>query len=187
MWRYFLRQHFGPVGALMFGALSLVIYHAGTCRAQTASSEVPAKASAEEEISRTAQADRAVVIREHAGWNMDCEAIAHPALRLNEPPRHGSVCARIQDIKIRSMFTGTQAQCIGQVVRGVQLIYRPDAGFTGDDRLRYAAQYPSVLRPVTVDVTVTPFASAAPSRYGETVPPARQVPGEVPACEDLVF
>jgi len=181
MWRFLSLRHFEPVGALG-GAIAFAICWSGpACRAQTA----------EEEIARTAHADRSVVIREHAGWNMECEAIAHPALYLNEPPRHGNVCARIQDIKIRSMFVGTQSQCIGRVVRGIQLIYRPDAGFVGDDRLRYAAQYPSVLRPVTVSVTVTPLPpatpSAAPLRFGVPPVPARQAPGQVPPCEDLVF
>jgi hypothetical protein len=179
MWRFYLlrfERGCAPVGAIML--------------ALCAGLACPARA-ADEEIARTAQADHSVVIREHAGWNMECEAIAHPALYLNEPPRHGSICARLQDIKIRSIFAGTEAQCIGRVVSGVQLIYRPDAGFVGDDRLRYAAQYPSVLRPVAVLVKVASFPPAtphaSPSGLSVPVPPARQAPGQVPPCEDLVF
>src|SRR5208282_519908 len=97
----------------------------------------------EEQLSRTGQADHPIVIREHAGWNKDCEAIAHPALYLFEPPRHGNVCARIANIKISSMYIGTESQCIGHLIRGVRLIYRPDTDYAGDDGLRYAAQYPS--------------------------------------------
>lgn len=195
MWRTLLRQHFAPVGVLegtiVFATVAVALCWSGIaalpCRAQTTRAQIT-----EEQITRTAQADRTVVIREHAGWNGDCEAIAHPALYLNEPPHHGRVCARIQGIKIRSMFAGTEAQCIGRVVRGVQLIYRPDAGFIGDDRLRYGAQYPSVLRAVAVAVTVTPFTptvpGASPSRFGTPdAPPPRQAPGEVPPCADLVF
>ncbi len=122
---------------------------------------------------------------------MDCGPIAHPALRLDEPPRHGRVCARIQDIKIHSMYVGTEAQCIGHLVSGVQLIYRPDAGYAGDDVLRYAAQYPSVLRTVSVLVTVTAYPpgapSAAPSSIATPLPPTRQPSGEIPPCEDLMF
>ena len=120
---------------------------------------------------------------------MDCAAIEHPALRLDEPPRHGHVCARIQDIKIHAMYVGTEAQCIGHLVSGVQLIYRPDAGYAGDDALRYAAQYPSVLRTVSVVVTVTPpgAPSAAPSGIATPLSQTRQSSGEIPACDDLVF
>jgi hypothetical protein len=179
MWR-FLRRHFMSVGALG-GAIAFAFYVLPLpCEAQTP----------EEQIARIGQADHSVVIREHAGWDMECAAIAHPPLYLKEPPRHGSVCARIQDIRIRSMFVGTQSQCIGRVVRGVQLVYRPDAGYVGEDRLRYAAKYPAVLRPVSVLVTVTPdpFATSGAEPSSLSAPtPARQAPGQIPACEDLVF
>jgi hypothetical protein len=46
----------------------------------------------------------------------NCEAAAHPAVHLDEPPRHGDVCAEIENIKIRSMYYGTQSQCIGRDV-----------------------------------------------------------------------
>jgi hypothetical protein len=143
----------------------------------------------EEQISRTGTADHSIVVREHAGWDMDCAAIAHPALYLDEAPRHGRLCARIQDIKIHSMYVGTEAQCIGHLVSGVQLIYRPDAGYAGDDALRYGAQYPTVLRTVSVRVTVTApgTPSAAPSSIATPLPPTRQPSGEIPACDDLIF
>jgi hypothetical protein len=179
MWRFYLLRF--ERSCALVGVIALSLCAGMACPAQ----------AADEEIARTAQADHSIVIREHAGWNMECEAIAHPALYLNEPPRHGSICARLQDIKIRSIFAGTEAQCVGRVVRGVQLIYRPDAGFVGDDRLSYAAQYPSVLRPVVVSVTVAPFPPAtpraSPSGFSVPVTPARQAPGQVPPCEDLVF
>jgi len=145
----------------------------------------------EEELSKTGQAGHQILIREHAGWNKDCDAIAHPALYLNESPRHGSVCARIENIKIHAMYIGTESQCIGRVVRGIQLIYRPEAGYAGNDGLRYAAQYPSVLRSVSVIVTVTAYPplapSAAPSNITAPFPQTRQSAGPVPACEELVF
>jgi hypothetical protein len=166
----------------LVGALGLAICCSGAvCRAQTV----------EEEIAQTVAAGHSVVIREHAGWDMMCDPIAHPVLYLNASPLHGRVCARISDVTIRSMYVGTQAQCIGRVVRGVQLVYRPDAGFAGDDRLRYAAQYPSILRPVAVSVTVLPVPPASPgaalSHVGVPVPPTQQAPGPVPLCEDLAF
>jgi len=188
MWRSLDRRHLISVGARR-GAMACAILPAAiascllgpACQAGTV----------EEQISRVGQADHSIVVREHAGWDMDCAAIDHPALHLDEPPRHGHVCARIQDIKIHSMYVGTQAQCIGHLVSGVQLIYRPDAGYAGDDALRYAAQYPSVLRTVSVLVTVTAYPpgapSAAPSSIATPLPPTRQPSGEIPACDDLMF
>jgi hypothetical protein len=148
-------------------------------------------AAQEEQLSKTGQANRPILIREHAGWNMDCEAIAHPALYLFAPPRHGRVCARIENIKIHTMYVGTESQCIGRMVRGVQLIYNPDPGYSGGDGLQYAAQYPSILRAVSVNVTVTAYPpvapSAAPSNIIAPLPQPRQSLGPVPACDELVF
>ena len=144
-----------------------------------------------EELLITGQADHPIFIREHAGWNRDCDAIANPTLYLSEPPHHGSVCARIENIRIRSMYVGTESQCIGRMVRGVRLIYRPDAGYAGDDGLRYAAQYPLVLRTVLVTVKVTADPSGAPSAMPSNMlapmPETRQSLGPVPACPDLMF
>lgn len=132
-----------------------------------------------------AQADRATVLREHAGWDRNCEAIVHPSLYLNAPPRHGSVCARIENITIKSMVVGTEAQCIGREVRGVRLIYRPDAGFSGGDDLSYAVQYPSVRRAIALRVTVA--AERASQPVAALPSPPRQAAGPVPPCTELMF
>ncbi len=189
MWHLLHRQHFKPVcvfyGAIPFAILAAVII--ATCL-----SGLACEAEAQEELlSKTGQVNHPILIREHAGWNKDCDAIAHPALYLFEPPRHGSVCARIEIIKIHSMYDGTESQCIGRLVRGAQLIYRPDAGYAGNDGLRYAAQYPSVLRTVSVIVTVTTYPpgarSAVPSTNTAPMPQTRQSSGPVPACDELIF
>jgi hypothetical protein len=132
-----------------------------------------------------------VVIREHAGWDRNCAPIAHPALYLDQPPRHGSVCARIAVIRIRSMTAGTQAQCIGHKVRGVQLVYRPAAGYAGGDAMRYAAQYPSLRKTVAVSIAVEPReatgSDAVASSMIARAPMLRQPPGLVPDCAPLSF
>ncbi len=152
---------------------------------------LPTRRKHEEQLSKIGKADHLILIHEHAGWDQDCDAIAHPALYLDEPPQHGQVCARIENIKIHSMYVGTESQCIGHTVRGVQLIYRPDEGYAGNDRLRYAAQYPSVRRTIAVFVTVATHPSgplgAAPSPITASTPQPRQSSGPVPACADLVF
>ena len=142
MWRSFDRQHCGPICAVR-GAVPFVVLAAVTiiCLLGFLSDAQ----SEEEQLSKTGEIDHQIIIREHAGWNMECAAIAHPALYLNKSPDHGRVCARIENIKVHSIYVGTESQCIGRVVRGVQLIYRPDPGYAGNDALRYAAQYPSIL------------------------------------------
>jgi hypothetical protein len=132
-----------------------------------------------------------VVIREHAGWDRNCDLIAHPALYLDEPPRHGSVCARIAVIRIRSMAAGTESQCIGREVRGVQVVYRPAAGYAGGDTMRYAAQYPALRRTVAVSIAVAPgetaSTGAAASRMLTASPADHQAAGPVPECAPLSF
>jgi len=182
------RRHRKPVGAA-HGALPVLLLAVliGVCLSGFAGG-----ARAQEELlSKAGEVDHQIVVREHAGWNQDCDAIDHPALYLHEPPQHGHVCARIENIKIHSMYVGTESQCIGHVVRGVQLIYRPDAGYVGGDALRYLAQYPSVRRAVSVSVTVTAYPPGArPAAQRSIAPPLpqpRQASGPVPACEELLF
>ncbi len=148
-----------------------------------------ADAPHEEQFAAAGSANHAIVIREHAGWNANCDAIAHPALYLDEPPRHGSVCARVEDIKISSIYVGTESQCIGRRVRGVRLVYRPDAGFIGGDGLRYAVQYPFRRRSVAVNVTVADEVPVAPVPSSMAAPPAlaRQASGPMPTCTELMF
>jgi hypothetical protein len=151
----------------------------------------PAARAQDEQLLRTGQADHPIVIREHAGWNRDCDAVAPPTLYLYEPPRHGSVCARVENIRIHDMYVGTESQCIGRLVRGVAFIYRPDQGYTGSDGLRYAARYPSVLRVVSVTVKVTAHSPSAPSTPPSDIvaPIPQSLPSStpVPVCDELVF
>ena len=169
-------------GALSFsfaGAAIVLCLSAFAARAQ------------DEQLSKAGEADHQIVLREHAGWNRDCDPIDHPALDLHQAPQHGYVCARIENIKIHSMSVGTEAQCIGHVVRGIQLIYRPDRGYVGSDDLSYVVQYSSVLRTISINVSVSADAPAAqravPSAVATPVLQRRQTVGPVPACDDLMF
>lgn len=131
-----------------------------------------------EAMTAAGRVDQTIVVREHAGWNAACDTIASP--------HHGRVCARAETITVRSLYAGTEDQCIGKRVRGVRLEYRPDAGFSGDDELRYAVQYPSIRRAITVSVTVAAEGAAQPVAAALPVPP-RQTAGPVPPCMELVF
>ena len=145
----------------------------------------------DERLSRSGQAGHPIVVGEHAGWSSDCDAVAPPTLYLYESPHHGSVCTRVADIKVHAMYVGTESQCIGRVVRGIQFVYRPDRGYTGSDGLRYAAQYPSVRRMLSVAITVAAQSQAAPSTVPSSIvdpmpqPPPSATP--VPVCDALIF
>jgi hypothetical protein len=150
----------------------------------------PQARAQDEQLSRSGQAGHLIVVGEHAGWSSDCDAIAPPTLYLYESPRHGSVCARVANIKVHAMYVGTESQCIGRVIRGVQFVYRPNRGYIGSDGLRYAAQYPSVRRMLSVAITVAAQSRTAPN----TVPsgivdsiPERPSTTPVPVCDALVF
>lgn len=142
-------------------------------------------------LMRAGPAGHLILIREHAGWNGACETLAPPAVQLIRPPLHGEVCARAETVKIASMFVGTESQCIGHLVRGVQLIYRAEWGYVGDDSLQYAAQYPSVLRTISVKVTVTGApagtSGSAPSNAATSPTKVAQSPGPIPSCPVLLY
>lgn len=189
MWRSLRRQHltfdrgrFSAMRAVFLAAIALIVL----------SGLAPEAWAQEEQLSKVEYAGQPVLIREHAGWNRNCEAVAHPLLYLSDPPRHGRICARLDNIKISSMFIGTESQCIGRLVRGVRLIYRADATYTGNDSLRYAAQYPSVLREIQVEVTVaanaaSPSGPVPSALVAPAAPQVRQAPGPVPDCAEPIF
>ena len=145
-------------------------------------------AGPEEMAVRSGHADRSILIREHAGWNKDCDGVAPPPVFLFSPPQHGKVCARTEPIKITSMYAGTQGQCIGHLVRGVRLIYQPEGDFAGEDSLLYAVQYPSVLRTIAVKVSVAGYQAQTSNVAPPDAP--KQTPGSlepIPACTELLF
>jgi hypothetical protein len=144
-------------------------------------------ASAQEHLSKTGEADREIVLHDHAGWDRTCAAIAPPSVQLDRPPLHGTVCVRADDIRIEYISYGTQAHCIGRMVRGLRLIYRSHAGYAGGDVVHYSVQYPKSRREVSVSVAVTPPAPATSGAASASVTlPPRQVPGAVPPCNDFV-
>lgn len=137
---------------------------------------------------KSAAAERPIIVREHAGWDMGCNGIAAPPLFLITPPSHGRVCARAQMVTIASLQDGTETQCIGRDVSGVRLIYLPDTVPGGRDVLVYGVQYPSRFQAISVKVDVGGAEGGKISI--ENVPPAGRTPqmaGPMPVCPQLVF
>lgn len=167
---------------LQFGGLAALASLGALAVAQAA--DTPARS---DRVEAAGAANQIIPLREHAGWNAACEPIAAPALFLDEAPRHGRVCARVDTITIRALNAGTEDQCIGRHVRGVRLEYRAFAGFSGGDDLRYAVQYPSARRAVAVKVTVRREGGEAASQPVALDAPPPQEAGPVPPCADLLF
>lgn len=142
----------------------------------------PSARAGGEQVVKAGAVNHPLLIREHAAWNGNCKAVPYPAVRLERPPRHGAVCARVTNVTIRSMYTGTESQCIGRVVQGLRLVYFPRPGFAGSDRLRYSVQYPSVRRSVTVQVMVGAEEVALPGNIVGDMPDLGQAAGPVPPC-----
>lgn len=163
---------------LHIGSFALALLGAAAARA----ADTPVR---NEAMTAAVATNQAITLREHAGWDAACEAVASPVLMLDAPPQHGRVCARVETITIRSLYAGTEDQCIGRHVRGVRLEYRPDAGFSGGDALRYAVQYPSVRRAIAVSVSVGTQGAAQP--IAALPSPPRQPAGPVPPCTDLIY
>jgi hypothetical protein len=171
----------GLVAILGAAALGL----AAKAQAQVQAQEQTQDVRQAERLATTGQGDAPILIREHAGWDGDCAAIAPPALTLDRPPQHGFVCAQAGDVTVHTMYVGTAPQCVGRRVRGVRLFYVPEPGYAGSDGLQYSVQYPSVRRTVAVTVTVAAGSSRAQAVPADTVgmgPDAGQASGAVPAC-----
>jgi hypothetical protein len=174
-----------PDGAIAGGAMLAAAI------AACLSGLTPEARAQDEQLSRTGQAGHPIIVGEHAGWSSDCDAIAPPTLYLYESPRHGSLCTRVANIEVHAMYVGTESQCVGRVVRGIQFVYQPDRGYTGSDGLRYAAQYPSVRRMLSVTITVAAQSRAAPGAVpSNSVDPIPRGPFSatpVPSCDALIF
>lgn len=158
------------------------------CGAAMASAVLAFAAVLPAECFESATVERSVIVREHAGWDMDCKAIAAPSLFLITPPSHGKVCAKAQIITIASMHAGTESQCIGREVSGVRLVYQSETSHDGEDVLVYGVQYPSRFHAVSVKVAID---GAAPGKVSIADAPLavqpRQMPGPMPICPQLVF
>lgn len=85
----------------------------------------------------------------------DCEAIL-PKLELEEPPEHGVVCFRIEELARRDAAYSDSPPnpgCTNRSLTGVRILYVNKAGYVGNDRLRYRiVATPSIIRNVSLDI-----------------------------------
>lgn len=136
----------------------------------------------------TTQAATNVALRGYWRADKNCEPREPPpALLLDKPPEHGTVCFRRDVVKMQNVVVGEGLQhCIGRQIRGLKVVYRSKAGYSGPDEVRYTVVFPKAKQTVLVDVTVQP--GEFRSNDNPVAPPddPLQSAGPMPECAALV-
>jgi hypothetical protein len=141
-------------------------------------------------LAKATKADHEVVILGYGRSDQNCESVDPPALYLDKPPDHGTICFRVNDIKINEAIVGNLKHCVGRNIRGVAVVYLPRWKYIGPDHVRYTVVFPQARHSVYVDLTVLPdrsgSPSAAPADISTPAAESSQSPGPIPACTALV-
>lgn len=110
--------------------------------AALALSGAAAMAQFKQSLDRTVLAGRTTKIDSAHALNPDCSVMGVPEIRITAPPAHGTAIVR----KAPSYTTFAQSDqrfaCNTRATMGVELLYRPQAGYVGDDRLSVEAFFP---------------------------------------------
>jgi hypothetical protein len=141
-------------------------------------------------LTKTTEWAKAAVILGYGRANQNCEGVEPPALYLDKPPDHGTVCFRKSNIRLREVIVGGLPQCVGRKVRGVSVVYLSRWGYAGSDNLAYTVVFPQARHSVHVDLTVLSNRPNAPGTVPADIssPAAEspQSPGPMPECTALV-
>jgi hypothetical protein len=140
-------------------------------------------------LTKTIEAAKAIVVSEHARSRDNCEGIEPPALYLDKPPDHGTVCFRPGNTTPAEIMTGNATQCLGRKIAGVRVIYLSRWRYTGRDELRYTVVFPEARLTIYLELHIVSNLPGSPG----TVPPdisapsgeASQSPGPMPECSAL--
>jgi hypothetical protein len=147
-------------------------------------------AAQDQHLTKTTEAAKAVSILGYSRSNQSCEGIEPPALYLDKPPDHGTICFRPGNIKLSEAIVGGLTHCLGRTIRGVSVIYLPRWGYIGPDDVRYTVVFPQARQSVYVDLTVLSSQSgssgAVPPDISAPAMESPQSPGPMPACTALV-
>jgi hypothetical protein len=144
----------------------------------------------DQRLAKTTRADHDVVILGYGRSNQNCESIDPPALYLEKPPDHGTVCFRTNDITINKAIVGNLTHCIGRKIHGVVVVYSPGWKYAGPDDVRYTVIFPKARHGVYVELTVLPdrpsSSGAVSMDLDAPTTGSPQLPGPIPACASLV-
>jgi hypothetical protein len=141
-------------------------------------------------LARTTKAAHGVFIEGYARTDNECESIEPPTVYVDKPPRHGIVCFRKADLRLRTTVENNLMHCLGRSAHGIHVIYMPRQGYAGPDTVRYTVHFPKTQHAVDVILTVLPDdqqpSNAAPSAGGPVIGDVSQTPGPLPVCAALV-
>ena len=144
--------------------------------------------SAQVLLARTTKATHNVFIEGYARTDDKCESIDPPTVYVDKPPKHGIVCFRSADLRLRTTVENNLAHCLGRSAHGIHVIYAPRAGYAGPDTVRYTVRFPKTQHTVDVILTVLPDdrqpSGATPG--GPFIGDVSQTPGPLPVCTALV-
>jgi|GraSoi2013_100cm_1033763.scaffolds.fasta_scaffold66802_2 hypothetical protein len=144
----------------------------------------------DERLTRTTKTAHDLVILGYARSNQSCDGVEPPALYLDKPPDHGTVCFRTNDVRLREAIVGNLTHCVGRKISGVSVVYFSRWGYIGSDDLRYTVVFPQARHGVYVDITVMPDQSGSPGTMPSDISApyaeAPQLPGPIPACTAVV-
>jgi hypothetical protein len=144
------------------------------------------KAEIADHLTRVTKSGNEVKIRGYVRWNQNCDALENRQIYLVVPPENGVVCIRTSIVTVQRIYEGEHTYCVGQRMRGVDVIYVPRPGFTGIDVIRYTVKFNAVR--LTVDADISVKSDQVTTETGE-VPPISEPPqtqGPIPVCAPLV-
>jgi hypothetical protein len=122
------------------------------------------------------------VIRIGVRFDSECNIIGVPDFVLEQPPSHGHVCIREGDVTPTNAMHGKHQYCLNRRVKGRQLVYRSQTGFSGFDSLVYRMILLEGTR--LTQTTIKVQGPALTSGEFPTSSFTPQNPGPVPECTD---
>jgi hypothetical protein len=149
-----------------------------------------ASTSAQVLLARTTKTAHDVFVEGYARTDNKCESIDPPTVYVDQPPKHGIVCFRKADLRLRATVENNLAHCLSRSAHGIHVIYVPRGGYAGPDAVRYTVRFPKTQHTVDVILTVLPDnqqpSRATPPPSGPFIGDASQTPGPLPVCTALV-
>lgn len=87
-------------------------------------------------IQRRTQPGIPVRIRTYTAFSRQCEPRPAPSIVIRDPAAHGTVGTR-PGVATVTIITEGAPDCSGHTLPGIDLIYTPQPGFVGTDRVTY--------------------------------------------------
>jgi hypothetical protein len=149
-----------------------------------------ANAYAQRQLLKIVTAGHDVLVDGYARADNNCQGIDPPQIMIEQPPEHGTVCFRRDDLVLRTTMENNLVHCLGRKVSGFSVIYLSRRDYKGADRFRYTVRFPTVEHSIDVTLNVLPewraSLMAVPADVSAAAGETRQRAGPIPACTALV-